>query len=185
MESKRLVEIKNYQKKLKKLLNKDLIDIVIFGSFVKNGSANDIDIALISKDKKDFEEKKKEIKEIIGPRLDFEIIDINSLYSGMILTLIKEGFSVKRNKFIYEINNIKPSILYKYSLKKLSNVQKVQFERGIKNVIGKKGVFLTRSVIMIPMSIKGEMDDFLKTWNIFYESRDYELLPLLRNESLF
>ena len=61
----------------------------------------------------------------------------------------------------------------------------MQFERGIKNVIGDKGTFLTRSVIMLPISRKGEMDDFLKNWNIFYESREYELIPLLRKESLF
>ncbi len=75
-------------------------------------------------------------------------------------------------------------VLYKYSLQKLTNVQKVQFERGIKNVLGKEGNFLTRSVVLIPIHLKNSMIEFLKTWDIYYECEEYELLPLLRKEEL-
>lgn len=172
----------NYQKKLKKLLNKDLIDIIIFGSFVKEGDANDIDIALLIKEKKDLSSVKKEIKKIINKELDIQIIDIESIYSSIWLTLIKEGFSVRKNKFISHIYKINPSVLYKYSLKKLTNVQKVQFERGLKKVLGTESKILTRSVVLIPLSLKNEMMEFLKNWNIYYESQEYELLPVLRKE---
>ena len=73
-------------------------------------------------------------------------------------------------------------VLYKYSLQKLSPVQKVQFERGLKKMLQSAGEILTRSVILVPISMKNKMGDFFKTWNIYYETKEYELLPLLRKE---
>ena len=95
---------------------------------------------------------------------------------------LKEGYSVKKGKYLSELYKIKPAVLYRYSLKKLTNVQKVQFERGLKSVLGDGGVMLTRSVALVPMKIKNEMIDFLKRWNVYYESQEYELLPILRKE---
>ena len=152
----------NPRKKLKKLLNKNLTDIILFGSFVKDGNANDIDIALVIKEKNELIETKKNIKNILKKEADIQIIDLDSIYSLIWLTLIKEGFSVKKNKFLAEIYKIKPAVLYKYSLKKLTNVQKVQFNRGIKNVLAKEGTVLTRSVILVPLQMKNRVQEFLK-----------------------
>lgn len=170
------------QKPLKKLLNKNLIDIILFGSFVKGSSAQDVDVALIVREKSNLSEIEKSIKSLFKKEVDFQIIDIESIYSPLWLTLIKEGFSISKNKFLFELYRIKPVVLYKYSLKKLNNVQKVQFERGLKQVLGQDGFYLTRSVVQVPVSLKNEMIDFLKTWNIYYESQEYELLPVLRKE---
>jgi len=172
----------NYQKRLKRLLDENLIDIILFGSFVKEGSANDIDIALILNKKIDINNLNKELKNILKEKLDIQIIDIKSIYSPIWLTLIKEGFSVNKRKFLFEIYGIKPSVLYKYSLKKLNNIQKVQFNRGLKKVLGKEGSLLTRSVIIVPLKMKNDVIEFLKKWDIYYESQEYELMPLLRKE---
>ena len=172
----------NYQKKLRKLLDKSLIDIILFGSFVKGGFAKDIDIALVAKEKISLDNTKKKIKEILNKEADIQIVNIESIYSPLWLSLIKEGFSIRKNKFLFELYKIRPLILYKYSLKKLNNVQKVQFERGIKKVLGKEGIFVARSVVFIPINIKNEMMEFLKGWGIYYESHEYELLPVLRKE---
>ncbi|MFH1316781.1 MAG: hypothetical protein ABII01_04640 [Candidatus Woesearchaeota archaeon] len=182
MESQKSVKLKSYQKKLKKLLDRNILDIILFGSFVKGGIPNDTDVAIIVRNKERLEEIKKKIRSVVK-KPDIEIIDIESIYNSTWLTLIKEGFSVNKNKFIYELYNIKPSVLFKYSLKKLTNVQKVQFERGLKNVLKSGGTVLTRSVILVPIKIKSEVEDFLKSWNIYYESQEYELLPLMRKES--
>jgi len=174
-----------YQKELKKLLNENIIDIILFGSTVKDGTPNDLDICLITKDKHiDFSEIKKIIHKLFKGKEDIEIIDINSVYSTLWLTLIKEGYSIKKQEYLFNIYKIKPMVLYKYDLKKLNNVQKVQFDRGIKNVIKDKGNILTRSVVLIPIETKNLMIEFLKNWNIYYESQEYELLPLLRKEEI-
>ncbi|MFH1054097.1 MAG: hypothetical protein V1740_06785 [Candidatus Woesearchaeota archaeon] len=182
MESQKSAKLKNYQKKLKKLLDKNVLDIIFFGSFVKGGIPNDMDIAIIVRNNRGMEKIKRMIKSVVKNG-DIEIIDLESIYQPIWLTLIKEGFSVKKNKFLYELYKIKPSVLFKYSLKKLSNVQKVQFERGLKNVLKSGGTVLTRSVILVPIKIKREIEDFLKSWNIYYESQEYELLPVLRKET--
>jgi len=165
------------------LLNKDINDIILFGSFVKDGNAKDIDVALVLKENSNLMDIKKKIKSILKKEADIQVIDLESIYSPIWLTLIKEGFSIKKNKFLADIYNVKPAVLYKYSLKKLTNVQKVQFNRGMKNLLSKEGKILTRSVILVPLSIKNKVMEFLKSWNIYYESQEYELLPVLRKES--
>ncbi len=182
MESKTSLELQPYQKELKKLLTENLIDIIIFGSVVKSGTPKDIDIALLIKEASDLLPIKKKIKMIINKETDIQTITLESLYSPIWLTLIKEGYSIKKSKFLHELYHLKPTVLYKYSLQKLTNVQKVQFERGIKHVIKTEGTFITRSVVLIPLSLKNRMMEFLKHWNIYYESQEYELLPLLRKE---
>lgn len=165
------------------MLNKDINDIILFGSFVKDGNAKDIDVALVLKENSNLMDIKKKIKSILKKEADIQVIDLESIYSPIWLTLIKEGFSIKKNKFLADIYNVKPAVLYKYSLKKLTNVQKVQFNRGMKNLLSKEGKILTRSVILVPLSIKNKVMEFLKSWNIYYESQEYELLPVLRKES--
>ena len=72
-------------------------------------------------------------------------------------------------------------VLYKYSLKKLKPVQKVQFTRGIKSTLkDTKGKILSRAVVLVPLNKKIEFDEFLLTWNLFYETQSYELFPILR-----
>lgn len=163
-------------------MNNNIVDIILFGSFVKEGSPNDIDVAIITREIDNVSETKNKIKEIIQ-NADIQLVNIDSIYSSIWLTLIKEGFSVKENKFLHEIYQIKPNVLFKYSLTSLSNVQKVQFERGIKKIIG-DGKFIARSVVLLPINQKSEMIEFLKHWNVYYESQEYELLPILRKESL-
>lgn len=164
-------------------MDENIQDIIIFGSLVKGGTPKDIDIALLVREKEKIDVLlKKNIKELIPKNIDLQVLDINSIHSPLWLTLIKEGFSVKKNKFLSVLYKIEPRVLYKYSLQKLTNVQKVQFERGIKNVLGTEGKILTRSVVLIPVQLKNRMMEFLKTWDIYYECQEYELVPLQRKE---
>ena len=186
MESRPLSELNLYQNKLGKLLDRNIQDLIIFGSFIKGGTPKDIDIAVLvfEKEKIDSIGLKKEISELLNGKGDIQILDISSIHSPLWLTLIKEGFSVQKNNFISSLYKIEPIALYKYSLQKLTNVQKVQFERGIKYVLGKEGKVLTRSVVMVPMQLKNRMIEFLKSWDIYYECQEYELVPLQRKEEL-
>lgn len=181
MELKKSKKFQIYLKKLRKLLTKykSLDDIIIFGSIVKGRiEPKDIDLALLIKNELDITKIKQDIKSI-SSIADIEVV--NSIYNLLWVVLIREGFSVRKNKFLFEIYKLEPIVLYKYSLKKLNPVEKVQFTRGIKRVLkDTRGKFLSRSVVLVPINKKIEFDEFLSTWNLFYETQSYELFPILR-----
>ena len=66
--------MKTLVKKLKKLLNKKIIDIIIFGSYVKgNNRSKDIDIIILSE--KYDKEIKEQIKQIVE-KADIQFLSI-------------------------------------------------------------------------------------------------------------
>ena len=179
------MKLQIYLKKLKKLLSeyKTVEDIIVFGSIAKGSSdAKDLDAALFLKNHEQIKEVKKSLR-YIEKNIDIEIVD--SIYNPLWTILIREGFSVKRNKFLFEIYKLQPVVLYKYSLKKLNPVEKVQFTRGIKKMLkDTKSKILSRSIVLVPINKKAEFDEFLNTWNLIYETQGYELFPILRKEEL-
>ena len=173
--------MKNIAKKLKGLLkNKDIFDIIIFGSVTKGKiDPGDIDIACI------LHTMNKGIKPHITssiPKADVQILTIEDMHKPIFPTLIKEGYSVKEGKYLHEIYGIQPVKLYTYSLKQLTNSNKVMFERGIKNIQGITR--LSNRVILVPIQKSAEFDEFLKRWDLDIEAKEYELLPLLRKEQI-
>lgn len=172
--------MKNVVRKLKTLLNKDAIqDIIIFGSASKGKiNPNDVDIAILLK--KEMPEIKKLVKDII-PNADVQIIGPYDVYNKLFLTIIKEGFSVKKNAYLHDLYNIKPVKLYKYNLKQLTSSKKVMFERAIKSIGHIKR--LSNSVILVPIEHSSQFEDFLRHWQLDIETEEYELLPLMRKEN--
>ena len=165
---------------------KELADIFIFGSIAKgNDNPQDIDIALFFKSdtsKELIASVKKEIRFSINEEADIEVLDI---YSQLWLAVIREGFSVNKDKFMNEIYKTKPVVLYNYSLKKLNPTQKVQFTRGLGSIIKLVGgIKLTRSIVLIPLNNKIKFDEFLNSWNMLYETKAFELMPVLRKEEI-
>lgn len=172
--------------KLKKLLNKNenIIDLIIFGSLSKNKlKVMDIDIALLTKSKTNLktDEIKRQIEEIIPAKeIDLQLFDIENYDRFLWITLIREGFSVKHNKYLHQVYGIVPVILYKYSLKKLTASQKVMFERAIKNF--QDITKLSNRVVLVPITVSDQFEDFLRSWNLDLDSQEYGLLPLVRKE---
>jgi predicted nucleotidyltransferase len=162
---------------------KTIDDIIVFGSIVKGSSEpKDLDVGLMLKDESDIRNIKESIR-LISKEADIEIID--SIYNPLWVVLMREGFSVKKNKFLFELYKIEPMVLYKYSLKKLTPVQKVQFTRGFKEVLkNMRAKVLSRSIVLVPIDRKAEFDDFLNTWSLTYETQNYELFPILRKGEL-
>jgi len=179
------MKLQNYLQKLRKLLSKykTIDDIIVFGSIVKGSSEpRDIDVALLLKNEDDIGKIKNDIRSI-SKNADIEII--NSIYNLLWVVLIREGFSVRKNKFLFEIYKLLPVVLYKYSLKKLNPVKKVQFTRGFKKILkDTKAKILSRSTVLVPINKKVEFDEFLSTWNLTYETQSYELFPILRKNEL-
>jgi len=177
--------LKTYQKKLKKLLTSEIVDIILFGSFVKGGSKySDIDVAVISQGNSDMELKNNIIK-ILGEKSHVQILGKEFIYSQMMITIIKEGFSVRKNKFLSEFYGVEPVVLFKYNIRKLSATQKVQFTRGLVNTVNEiQAKKLTRTTVLVPMANKVSFDEFLELWEVKFESKSYELIPLVRSEKL-
>ncbi|MBI5072302.1 nucleotidyltransferase domain-containing protein [Candidatus Woesearchaeota archaeon] len=175
--------MKQTVKKLKLLLakNKDIIDIILFGSFVKGkGNASDIDIAVLSEVSIDRLKMKKELEVLLGKKIDLQIVTLHDYSKSIWIALIREGFSVKHDVFLHQLYKIEPLVLYKYSLKELTASKKVMFERALKNFAGIQRI--SNRVILVPIGKSEEFNDFLKIWNIDFDAREYGLLPLMRKE---
>lgn len=162
---------------------KTIDDIVVFGSVVKGSiEPKDLDLALMLKNESDVIKIKEEIRSIFK-NADIEIV--NSIYNPLWVVLIREGFSLRKNEFLFEIYKLKPVVLYRYSLKKLNPIEKVQFTRGFKKMLkDTEAKILSRSVVLVPLNKKIEFDEFLSTWNLTYETKSYELFPILRKGEL-
>ena len=152
-------------KKLKKLLEKnkkEVLDILLFGSFVKGRlSPEDIDIAVLDLGV-ERSLLKKEILTFLA-HADIQFVRFEDYTKGLWLTLLREGYSVKYGKYLHELYQVQPSVLYSYSLQGLNASQKVMF---------------------VPLSLSSEFADFLKHWNLDIDAKEYGLMPLLRKEEL-
>ncbi len=124
-------EIKSLIKKKFKteLRDKEILDIILFGSAIKGKTTpKDIDIAIIT--------NKKINREIEG--IHISIISPNEFFinpPSIINTLFREGYSIKNNKFLAENLKFSNKVLFTYSLKSLTPSKKVK----IVNVLRGKG----------------------------------------------
>ena len=154
---------------LKKLLKKydKISDIYLFGSSVKGKFIpGDIDIAIIT-DKKDFELLKKINKELENyHNLHVELILFKEIFTEPIWkSLLSEGFSIKKNKYLSELMEIQSKSLYNYDLKELNNSEKTMFNRAFRAIITSiKGIPVSRGAVLIPTNKSSEFEDFLEAW---------------------
>ncbi len=198
MQSRNLERLKGLTPRLKPLLERysqAITDLIIFGSFVKDKvSPEDVDVAVITRDRilpESFEKETSEIFDSIGikglSKVHLQIIGIEDLPKEPIfLTLIEEGYSVREERFLRDAYDIDPVVLYKYSLGSFSNVKKVQFDRGLKNVLAEcvGGEKLSRTVVLIPIGSSSSFEEFLKTWKLEFEKRRFELVGEKRPASM-
>jgi len=173
----RLAELK---KSLKSILRKyeDIEEIIIFGSFVKGRTfPNDIDIAFIVK-KKDLS-LVQPIKEILGnENIHINFIRVEETYSNpLFLSLLKEGYSIKKNDFLRNILGIRPMRIYIYNLKHLDKSKKTLFgmalKKNLKKVGGEK---IGSGAVLIPIDQTGYFEDFLDVWGMKYKTRELTVI---------
>ena len=169
-------------KKFKKE-NKEIFDIVIYGSFVKGKmDFNDIDLMVVfletSLEKRlEIAQKlkflmKKEIEKIDIKTMNFaDFFDENFLArQGVIM----EGKSLIKNKSLAELFGFDSFAVFSYKLKNLNHNKKTQFVyalsgRNNKGVLESlNGISLGRGVALIPMHYSNEFEAFLQGWNIVY-----------------
>lgn len=181
-----LNKLKKYLESEKK--DKNLFDIIIYGSFVKGKYIpNDIDILVIFLNG-ELRERLNRIQEIknklkvLKINIDIKQILLKELFSSDFFArtgILLEGVSVFKNKKFSEILGFKAYTLFWYSINHLTHTQKVKFnyilsgrnssEGIIKNLNGER---LVNSAIKIPLERTLEFEDILKKNKINYKKRD-------------
>ena len=189
--------LKNYLKLLKQICkkfgrkNKDVFDIVIYGSAVKGEvKSRDIDIIVIflSGEKKERLSKAYEFKEILTELFKYEILDIKEMlvtdfFNPNFLAregIILEGISLIKNAPMAKLFGFESFSLFSYNLKGISHTQKIKFNyalkgrrnKGILDILYGKSIGL--GMILIPINYSREFETFLKEWKISY--KEYKLL---------
>lgn len=145
----KITQLKN---KLKKYLkDKEVIDVILFGSFVKGKqSPGDIDIAVIIK--KDAS--------IVIPGFHVSILKPEDFFKSLSLinTLFREGYSLKNNKPFSELYKFLSRILFVYELSNLKQSKKVMIVNilhGKNNNQGmvkeNSGEWLANQVFIVPI----------------------------------
>src|SRR3989344_2046177 len=82
MALRKSLKITMYQKALRKLLDKSIVDIIIFGSLSKGGIPKDVDIAVVVRDNTEVAAVKSRVREFVK-NADIHIVNIDSIYSPL------------------------------------------------------------------------------------------------------
>lgn len=164
------------KKNLKNILKnyKEIKDIIIFGSFVKNKEEpKDIDIALII-EKKDINLISL-LKKEIDTNVHISIITENEILTNpLTLILINEGYSITKGDYIKNLLKIKPMKLYSYNLTHLNNSSKTLFNISLKKTLKKiNGEKISPGSVLIPMEQTGYFEEFLDAWEMKYKTKEW------------
>lgn len=163
--------------KLKKYLaDREIIDIIAFGSFAKGkANPNDIDIAIIT--------SKSERIEIPGFHVSMlrpEDFFINP--PSIVHTLLREGYSLKSNKTLSGLYNFSSKTLFNYELKALKLSNKVKAVNMLRGKSGEKGLveesggeWLANNVFLLPVGKDSLLERFF-TENSIKFKKHYVLI---------
>lgn len=160
----------------KYLKDKEILDIILFGSFVKGKvMPNDIDIAVIAK---------KQISMDI-PGFHISILKPEDFFINpptIIHTLLREGYSIKNKRPFSENYKFSNKVLFKYELTSLNLSIKVKIvnilrgkgkEKGLVNE--NSGEWLANQVFIIPVGNEHVFEKFFLNFKVKF-NRFYILM---------
>jgi len=179
-------------KKLKKSLdikNKEVVDIVLFGSAVKGKVfVGDVDVCIIFRENildmvvKEVEEKIKKL----GLKPHMSILKVDNFFRkpvSLIRTILREGISILTGRKISDIYGLDGYSLYSYSLVGMKPNEKVRFVyivKGRKNEKGFiekiKGEWLNDGCFIIPIEKDSDILELFKKWNVKYTKKNILLM---------
>lgn len=170
--------------KLKPLfLEKEIIEIIVFGSAIKGKpSPGDIDIAIILHEKPSQQLLKKisSFKEFHISILTAKEFLVNS--PSIVHTLIREGYGLKNNKFLAENFRFSNKILYNYSLTSFPASMKVKIVNILRGKKGEKGIvennegkWLANQVFIVPINSEKLFEEFFNKFSIKF-TKSYVLI---------
>lgn len=171
-------EFKRVVSLLHRKLNKEIADIFIIGSSLKNKlSPEDLDILVLFKDR-DLKkvgdylfDVKESLKFVKNPHIEALFVE-SMLEEKIFLTILHEGFSIRSNKFLSELLGIKSYSLFSFSLSNLSKIDKVRFAQALYGrkkdglLYSEKGIFLGNGSFMINVAREEIFKEFMKKWKV-------------------
>ncbi len=170
----------------KKFADKDIFDIVIYGSSVMlKEEPGDTDIVIIFKDKamKERLEITQKFKSKIKGKInnpDVKTINLAELFDINFLArqgIIAEGQSLIDDSPFSSKLGFKGYSLFTYSLKSLNHNEKTKFTYSLigrrdKGMIDKVGaISLGKGAFIVPIEKSALFEDFLKQWKINYKTK--------------
>ncbi|MCK4521109.1 MAG: nucleotidyltransferase domain-containing protein [Nanoarchaeota archaeon] len=173
--------------------NESIVDIIIYGSFVKGKTnVNDVDIMLLFLDKplRERSEITQKLKNILKKEIkniDVKSMNLLELFDEHFFArqnLLIEGHSILNKKPFAELLGFKGYALFTYNLKNLSHKQKVMFNYALSGRTTKgllkesKGNSLGKGVAKIPIKNSINFEEFLQKWKINYKV-EYTLVSIL------
>jgi predicted nucleotidyltransferase len=155
--------------KLKKFLkDKEIIDILVFGSAVKGKAMpGDIDIAIIT-----------EKERIDIPGFHVSMIKPEEFFKplSLIHTLLREGYSLKNKKLFAEMHKFSSRVLFKYELVPLAASEKVKIVNILRGKGEQKGMveenggeWLANQVFLIPIDREHIFEKFFLNFKIKFK----------------
>ncbi|MBN1156655.1 nucleotidyltransferase domain-containing protein [Candidatus Woesearchaeota archaeon] len=181
-----LIKSKDYLKirnKLRDYLNEEIVDIFLFGSFVKGKEEpEDVDSCIVFRNKVDLELVNK-IKETAGINLHVSMLTADNFFQkfhSLAQTVLFEGVSIIDDRILADKYNLKAALLYKYDISSMSQSKKTRFVRllrGKNNLVQKlDGEFIAPGVFILPVKNDGKIMEFLDFWNIKYTKKKIFLI---------
>jgi len=176
--------LKYLNSKAKKFSNKNIFDIVIYGSSIKSKEfPRDTDIAIIFFDKslKERLEISQNFKNLIKdkiPNPDVKGINLSEFLDSSFMArqgILVEGKSLITNSPLSLKIGFDSYFLFTYSLKNLNLNEKTKFTYALigrtnKGMIEKtKAKSLGKGVFIVPVETSVLFEDFLKEWKINFE----------------
>lgn len=170
MNSKTLALIKN---KIKKYLkDKEILDVILFGSFVKgNENPSDIDVAFITK---------KKIK-IDSPDFHVAVLTPEDFFNkppALVNILLREGYSLKYNKSFAKSFNFSSKVLFNYKLSSLTPSLKVKIVNALRGRKGEMGLvsehngeWISNNVFIVNSNNENLFEKFFLNFKIKFQKR--------------
>ena len=174
MNSEIISKIKNKLKR--ELRDKDILDVILFGSTIKGkASPEDIDIAILTEKQFNLEIKGAHIS-LIKPK-DFFVNPPSIAH-----TLLREGYSLKNNKYLAENLKFNNKVLFTYSLTNLNASKKVKIVNILRGKNKQKGMieeyngeWLANQVFTIPVEKSNIFEKFFINFEIRF-TKSYILI---------
>ena len=181
--SKDLLKNKEFRKILKEYFSKDILDIIVFGSFMKGKeNPNDIDMLIIFPKKVNLDLEYELRKDLSKLNFKFHVqgVSYKELFEAGFLAregVISEGFSLLIEKPISECYGFLSYVLFKYNLEGMNASKKMMFyyslfgrgkEQGVLQVY--KSQKLSDNLIIVPVNNSENIRDFLDSKKIRYKS---------------